>query len=110
MVPDCRHAGGMTDRSDNSTFLLPGMHAAEEIDGTIVDLDPQSLGFAICSLLQRAFNLFSQFHWIYCFRSNLNLIGYSDDTFKPQHGLLGILTLTPEIHIALKGHPSVGYR
>ena len=110
MIPDCRHSGGMTDRSDNSTFLLPGMHSPEEIHRTIVNLDSQSFGLAIGSLLERAFDLLSQFDWIHSSGSHLNLISHSDDAFKPQHTLLGILPLMPEINITLKRHPSIGYR
>ena len=110
MIPDRRYSRGVTDRSDNSTFLLPGMHSAEEVDNTVVDLDPQSLGFPIGSLLERAFNLFSQFLWIHSFWIHPNLVGYSDYAFKSLHRLLSVLPLVPEIDIALKRYPTVGYR
>ena len=110
MIPDFRHSRGMTDRSDNSTFLLPGMHSPEQIDSTLMDLDPQSFSLAISSLLERAFNLLSQFHWIHSSWSHLNLIGHSDDPFEPQHRLLGILPLMPEIDITLERYPTLGYR
>ena len=44
MIPDHRNSWRMTNRSDNSTFLLPRVNAAEQVDGAIVDLNPQSLG------------------------------------------------------------------
>src|SRR5512132_3361252 len=109
MIPDCRNPRGMTDRSDNSTFLLPRVHSTEQVDSTIVDLDPQSLSLAIGAALQGVLNLFPKFFCVDLFRRYGDLVGHPDDTLKPQYREFGVFALLPEVHISLKSHPAARY-
>jgi hypothetical protein len=73
----------MTNRSDNRSFLLPGVNTAKQIDRAILDLDSQSLGFAIGAALEGVLNLFAQFFRVHFSRQNSDFVNYTDDTIQP---------------------------
>jgi hypothetical protein len=106
MILDLCDTNGMTDRADNSTFLLPRVNAAKQVYRTIVDLDSYSLGLATGATLQGVLNLFPQFFRFDFPGRNGDLVDDADNTSQPQNGPFCILPFVPPDCLSLERHPA----